>query len=486
MKILILIVFIEIGLHPIVFAQAQRGSKNYKSENFKKTENSTSVLNKSKNNNNSINSQSECDCLLPLDNTFSIVSFEGIDSDGISTALAPEFRNDDLSSAAIALPFTFKFYGVPYNEIIINNNGNISFDAAYFNYDPEAFPSSTYKMIAPLWSDVDTRDLASGLVYYKITSSALIVIWQNVGYFDTHSDLNNTFQLIITNGFDPLLPQGNNVSFCYGDMQWTTGDASSGVNGFYGFPAVAGINVGNNVNFFQIGAFNSPGNLYSGPYSGDLTGIDFLDNKEFHFNVMNNGNIPPIVFDNLLCDTLQLLFDTATTNQELDSLTFRFAVYGPEQGQSFINNIIGNFDYSITKINSYDAYEEFLISINVQNLNDGVHEVSIVSTDNGTSPKSSTSNIYFNKLSGVYTSLGSHNLTQEVAIKRLSPRLFEIKLNNIATGNYTIKNINGGTILNGKFTTGLIKLDLTSQSDGVYGVYIECNNQKKLIKLINY
>jgi hypothetical protein len=48
------------------------------------------------------------------------------------------------------------------------------------------------------------------------------------------TDKLNDFQLILTDGSDPLLPNGNNIAFCYGDMQWTTGSASQCVGGFGG------------------------------------------------------------------------------------------------------------------------------------------------------------------------------------------------------------------------------------------------------------
>ena len=68
-------------------------------------------------------------------------------------------------------------------------------------------------MVAPFWADVDTRDDVlpdtSGIVYYKLTPTSLIVKWNHVGYYGVHADLVNTFQLIITDGTDPLLPGGN-------------------------------------------------------------------------------------------------------------------------------------------------------------------------------------------------------------------------------------------------------------------------------------
>ena len=57
----------------------------------------------------------------------------------------------------------------------------------------------------------------------------------------------NTFQCILATG------GGNSyVTFIYADIQWTTGDASGGTNGFGGTKALAGINAGDGVNFMTV------------------------------------------------------------------------------------------------------------------------------------------------------------------------------------------------------------------------------------------
>jgi hypothetical protein len=85
-----------------------------------------------------------------------------------------------------------------------------------------------------------------------------------VGYYSQQADKKNDFQLIITDGNDILLPEGYNTGFTYGDMQWTTGSASGGTNGFGGTPATAGVNMGDGVNYAAIGRFNAPGYAYDG------------------------------------------------------------------------------------------------------------------------------------------------------------------------------------------------------------------------------
>ncbi|MHB8259478.1 MAG: nidogen-like domain-containing protein [Bacteroidia bacterium] len=246
------------------------------------------------NNASHVMSSTGCNCWIPRDTSFHAVPFSGY--------TAPNYSNDDGSTAGITLPFNFCLYGTTVggagNQMYINNNGNISFGASYSTFSSVSFPTTTYTMIAPFWGDVDsnTPTTSGGVVWYKLTPTYLIVQWDSVGVFD-HTGQVNTFQLIITNGTDSILPAGNNISFCYGEMQWTTGDASGGVGGFDGtpaYPATVGINKGDGTTFTQIGQFGIPGNTYAG--STGISGIGWLAGQSFYFNSCGtSGNLPPLV-----------------------------------------------------------------------------------------------------------------------------------------------------------------------------------------------
>jgi hypothetical protein len=203
-------------------------------------------------------------------------------------------RNDDLSSGLISIPFPFCLYGTNHTSFYINNNGNISFGSPYWQYTPWGFPVSGYPMVAPFFADVDTRNTSSGLVYYKIDPvvNRVTIIWDQVGYYNYHADRLCTFELILTDGMDPLIGIGNNVAFCYDDMDWTTGDASGGSGGFGGIPATVGINKGDGVSFAQVGRFDHPGADYDGP-GGAVDGVDYLDGRTFFFSTCSFVNIPP-------------------------------------------------------------------------------------------------------------------------------------------------------------------------------------------------
>ncbi|MBX2971971.1 MAG: T9SS type A sorting domain-containing protein [Flavobacteriales bacterium] len=258
-------------------------------------------------------------------------------------ALAP---NDDGSSPLINLPFSFNLYGDLYNTCHVNNNGNVSFVQSFGTYSSTGFPNNTNRMVAPFWADVDTRN-DGGEVWYKVTPTAMYVNWVGVGYYNQQTDKRNWFQLIITDGMDPVIGVGRNVSFCYKDMQWTTGSASSGVNGFGGVPATVGANRANNTDdYTQIGRFDAPGDTYSGPQ--DTSGVDWLDHRHFVFTTTTNGTMPPVLGTSLLCDTL-LLMETEGLQINVDAFPglvgelVSLSAFSPTLAYSELENIEGEY-----------------------------------------------------------------------------------------------------------------------------------------------
>ncbi len=326
---------------------------------------------------------SQCDCWQYRDASFQVVPFDGSGANG-GPGFPPDYRNDDWSTDPITLPFSFCFYGTNYNVIFINNNGNISFGAAYETFTANPFPDASFSMVAPFWGDVDTRDLVSKLVYYKITPNFLIVQWDSVGYYDEYSDKLNTFQLIISNGTDPIIPNGNNVSFCYKDMQWTTGDASNGVNGFGGEPATVGANKGDGTNFIQFGRFDKPGNSFDGAF-GNPDGIDWLDNQTIIFNTCNSSNIAPVVTDFSICQA-----DTVVVCEN-EILNLSVSFQSPESNQVTTASAtapgVGGFSI-VSSVSGNTAVIETQLIGSSNNL--GYNIIHFSGTDNGNPPQTTS------------------------------------------------------------------------------------------------
>ncbi len=318
--------------------------------------------------------QNICSCWQPADTNagWHVVPFAW-DSDGNYAPSPPLYQNDDGSTGPILLPFKFCFWGTMEDTVYINNNGTVSFGQAYSTYSPLIFPSLNYSMVAPFWADVDTRNPISGVVYYKLTPTYLIVQWDTVGYFNMNAgpDSNDSFQLIITNGTDPIVPDGNNVEFCYGKMQWTTGDASGGMNGFGGNPATAGINKGDGVNFLQLGWFDSPNSNYFGqfPPGPNYNGVYWLSNKTFAFNVCTANNVlPPFVSGISPCDTVKLCAN--------DTARLDIYFYSPDSNNLSNAGLLPPAVPGVSVLNNYPgAIDSILIQIVGSPANFGTHIV---------------------------------------------------------------------------------------------------------------
>lgn len=161
----------------------------------------------------------------------------------------PTGRSDDGFSGPIALNFSspFSFFGSTYTSFYANNNGNITFGGGLAAYTPEASEplGAPLPIIAPFLADVDTRPISSGVMYLNQTvANQTIVTWDQVGYYNQHTDLLNSFQLVIRgSGFATPTNEGS-IGFFWKTMQWETGDASWGAGGFGGYPAAVGFGDG--------------------------------------------------------------------------------------------------------------------------------------------------------------------------------------------------------------------------------------------------
>lgn len=150
-------------------------------------------------------------------------------------------------SLGAALPLGVRLGASTFTSVFLNNNGNLSFGRENPAYTPTAFPSRTgIPIIAPWYGDVDTRGAGQprqNVVCWAVDSARFIATWFNVGYYNVHNERMNTFQVILT------APSGGSagdtdVEFRFNRCEWTTGDASGGVNGLGGSAANSGIDAG--------------------------------------------------------------------------------------------------------------------------------------------------------------------------------------------------------------------------------------------------
>ncbi|CAI8034409.1 Sushi, nidogen and EGF-like domain-containing protein 1 [Geodia barretti] len=170
-------------------------------------------------------------------------------------------QGDDGSSSPISLSQRFTLFGKLYSVIHVNINGNISPGVPFTSshLDEVSFPT-----ISPYRLDVDTRGVDGGHIWYRQTTESIlldqalshvqivypsvfsldylfIATWDHVGYFEMHTEQNNTFQCVIAVDGDHTY-----AIYLYGLIQSSRGGQ-----------ALAGYSAGSNGN----SSYTIPGSL---------------------------------------------------------------------------------------------------------------------------------------------------------------------------------------------------------------------------------
>jgi len=208
--------------------------------------------------------------------------------------------NDDGSGPLENLGFTINFFGKQRSSVYVNNNGNVTFDASLATYTPFGLTNTAREIIAPFFSDVDTRNPRSKLVTYGRDTidghKAFGANFVDVGYFASHADKLNRFQVVLIERSDT--GAGNfDIEFNYEKVTWETGDASGGVGGFGGTPVVVGWSngTGDPNTFFELfGSFQSGAFLDSGPHALAFTRLASPVLGRYIFRARGGLVIPPL------------------------------------------------------------------------------------------------------------------------------------------------------------------------------------------------
>jgi hypothetical protein len=205
--------------------------------------------------------------------------------------------NDDGSTGLVNLGFSANFLGTNYTQTYVNNNGNLTFNAPLGQFTPFQITAGSAPIIAPFFADVDTRGVGSSLVSYGTGTingnAAFAANYVNVGYFPNATDKLNSFQVVLINRNDTGATGNFDIEFNYDRIQWETGSASGGINGFGGTPARAGYSNGAGT-FYEFtgsgvsGAFLDGGSnsLIANSLNSDVLG-------RYTFNARNGGVVTP-------------------------------------------------------------------------------------------------------------------------------------------------------------------------------------------------
>jgi len=169
--------------------------------------------------------------------------------------------------------------------------------------DNEAILSSYYSFLSQAQTQIDAElgdsnyntsgnSTGSNLVWYDLDedSQTITVTWDDVGYYSYKMDKTNAFQLQLHNtGTGDV-----DISFIYEDVNWTTGSASGGTNGFGGTVSRAGYSAGDGEHYFEV------------PFAGDQNSMLNLENFSINSTTpgiiklsMSGGDIQGIGLDGI-------------------------------------------------------------------------------------------------------------------------------------------------------------------------------------------
>lgn len=200
--------------------------------------------------------------------------------------------NDDGSADAAALGFEVNFFGQRFDEVFVNNNGNVTFDQPLSSFTPFDLTSTNTPIIAPFFADVDTRGAGSALVTFGQGEvggrDAFGATYDGVGFFSSRADLLNAFQVVLIDRSD--VGEGDfDFVFNYEQIQFETGNASGGNDGLGGSSARVGFSNGTG----EPGtSFEQPGSAVNGAFlDGGPNSLADLETLLFE---VRNGAVTPV------------------------------------------------------------------------------------------------------------------------------------------------------------------------------------------------
>jgi Ca2+-binding RTX toxin-like protein len=161
-------------------------------------------------------------------------------------------RGDDSTNDLVNITSIFgaggiTYFGDSYTQLGVNTNGHVTFGSTYSTYNPGSLPMNSASLpavFAAFFNDVDTgggtvtataggNSTGSNLVWYDLdtTNGIFTVTWDDVGYYPSHTDSLNAFQLQIydrgdSGDFD-LVFRYEDINYTYNNIAragWSDGD----------------------------------------------------------------------------------------------------------------------------------------------------------------------------------------------------------------------------------------------------------------------
>jgi hypothetical protein len=120
----------------------------------------------------------------------------------LGSALTGPSDCDDCSTGPINFSGagqSIDFFGATYSGLFVGSNGYVTFGSGATSFSPQALDQQTVgKMIAGLFTDLDSRgDAASQVFANTSTDGQIVVTWSEMGHYAGNYSVRSTFQLVI-------------------------------------------------------------------------------------------------------------------------------------------------------------------------------------------------------------------------------------------------------------------------------------------------
>lgn len=161
-------------------------------------------------------------------------------------------RGDDSTNDLVNITSIFgaggiTYFGDSYTQLGVNTNGHVTLGTTYTTYNPGSLPMNSASLpaiFAAFFNDVDTgggvvtatpggNSTGSNLVWYDLdtTNGIFTVTWDDVGYYPSHIDALNSFQMQIydmgdSGDFD-IVFRYEDINYTYNNIAragWSDGD----------------------------------------------------------------------------------------------------------------------------------------------------------------------------------------------------------------------------------------------------------------------
>jgi hypothetical protein len=182
----------------------------------------------------------------------------GLYTASFGTALVNSSNCDDCFDGPVGLGAgqSINFFGGSYSSLFVGSNGYVTFGSGATTFSPSPLDTQTVgKMIAGLFTDLDSRsDAASNVYYNDSTLGQLVITWSQMGHFSQNYAVRSTFQLVIRSDQFSVGSSEGQIGFFYDSV--TDGSIASAGFG----DGLSAVNAGEVAFASQVGGSRLSGN----------------------------------------------------------------------------------------------------------------------------------------------------------------------------------------------------------------------------------